>query len=151
MATIIGVGVLLAVLVYMNGGIALRSAKKGARVSINNTNFVVDVARTAVAQARGLSGRPRLGDNEGMLFVFSSAGVRSFWMKDMLFPLDIIWIRDGRIIGFVLRAEPEPEKSVWNLTSYESPEPADAVFEINAGLVERFGFAVGDAVRFTDG
>src|SRR6266705_3024888 len=55
----------------------------------------LEVAKTAAAQAKGLGGRQGIANDQGMLFVFSKEDVECFWMKDMRFPLDIIWL-DGR-------------------------------------------------------
>ena len=68
------------------------------KVTIGNTIFSVEVASTTIEQARGLSGRAGLKNNEGMLFLFNSAGVQNFWMKDMNFPIDIIWIGGGKVL-----------------------------------------------------
>ena len=59
---------------------------------INNFEIYLDLAATNEEKRRGLSGRNGLEENEGMLFVFEEPGFYSFWMKDMLFPIDIIWI-----------------------------------------------------------
>ena len=109
--------------------------------------FMVEVADTIVSRTRGLSGRAGLKENEGMLFVFGSPDMHGFWMKDMKFPIDIVWIRGEKIVGFAENTMPEPGKSLLNLRVYYSPEPADRVLEIKAGLVEKFGLKIGDTVR----
>ena len=117
-------------------------------VRINERVFRVDVAETMMAQAQGLSGQEKLGDNEGMYFIFGTSSVQGFWMKDMKFPIDIVWIKGGRIVGFEENAKPEPENSVFGLTVYYSPEPVDRVLEVNAEMVARSGFKIGDLVYF---
>src|SRR3989338_662243 len=64
-------------------------------------NLIVELAVTPAQRERGLSGRDRLEPRSGMLFVFEDDGVRGFWMKGMTFPIDIIWIDDERVVGFV--------------------------------------------------
>jgi uncharacterized protein len=98
---------------------------EGIRVS-------VEVARTPAARARGLSGHAPLGEDEGMLFLFDEADRYGFWMKDMLFPIDIIWIRDGVVDGA--------------LPSYAPREPADTVLEVRAGFAADRGVVPGLSV-----
>ncbi len=120
---------------------------KKASVKIKGQEFKVEVADTAYLRSQGLSGREALPEDAGMLFIFGSSTVQTFWMKGMKFPLDMIWIRGDRIAGIEKNVPPEPGKSAFNLTLYSSPEPVDKVLEINAGLSERYGFEVGDLVE----
>jgi uncharacterized membrane protein (UPF0127 family) len=105
----------------------------------------VEVADTNVERSRGLSGRDGLAEGSGMLFVFDDQRVRTFWMKEMLFSIDIIWIADGKVIGFVERAEP-PSGPDDPLDLLVSPSPADYVLEVDAGFVDAHQVAVGQAV-----
>ena len=118
---------------------------KAAEVKIGDNIFQVEIADTFSSRLRGLSGRSGLGSHEGMLFVFPIAMPQGFWMKDMKFPIDIIWIRENKVIGIIMGAEPEPGP---DYTIYSSPEPADMVLEINAGLAQRLGIKTGDVVVF---
>jgi uncharacterized membrane protein (UPF0127 family) len=61
-------------------------------VQIGGQNIYVDVAYSSLDQQRGLGGKQEIGANQGMLFVFDRPGKYIFWMKDMNFPIDIIWI-----------------------------------------------------------
>lgn len=124
-------------------------ALKNAEITIGNKTFQVELASTIIERTRGLSGREDLGDREGMLFMFDSPGNYSFWMKDMKFPIDIIWIRDDRVVGFEENALPEPEKSDFGLTQYSPSEPVDMVLEVNAGIVAEHGIQVGDVVKIS--
>lgn len=117
---------------------------KTAEVKIGNAVFKAEIADTPAARALGLSGREFLKPDAGMLFIFSEAETQKFWMKDMKFPIDIIWIRDNKVIGMVIGAEPEAGP---DYTIYDSPEPADMVLEINAGLSIKNGINVGDDVK----
>lgn len=120
---------------------------KRAEVTIGERAFRVEIADTMAARAGGLSGRQTLGGDEGMLFVFGYPARHSFWMKGMMFPIDIIWIRGGKIIGFSENLLPQNETSFAGLETYSPPEPADTVLEINAGLVSRYEFKAGDEVK----
>ena len=114
-------------------------------LTIHGTQFIVDVVRSPIAQARGLSGRPALTSNTGMLFSFDEPQQIGFWMKDMLFPIDIIWIVNNHVIDFVERAAPDdrPERTI-----YYPSAPVDAVLEVLSGTVAHVGIQVGDEVRF---
>lgn len=130
-------------------------------VQINGKVFKVEVADTIRSRAQGLSGREGMDEDYGMIFIFDSPAMQGFWMKDMNFPLDMIWIKgdspsqifpgktwEGKIVGFKENVQPEPEKTVFGLTVYNSPEPVDKVLELNAGTVQKKGIKVGDMVKF---
>lgn len=123
------------------------SYKKGI-VDVNGYKFNVDIADNTFKRAKGLSGRKSLAENEGMLFLFDSFGSYGFWMKDMLFPIDIIWIKNNQIIDITYNALPEPEKSIFNLKVYYPKEAVDKVLEINSGLAEKYNFKIGNRVIF---
>ena len=117
-------------------------------VTIRGKEFAVDLADTMARQARGLSGREELSENEGMYFIFNSTGTRGFWMRDMKFAIDILWIRDNRVVGVTENMLPEPDKNIFTYTKYYPPEPVDRVLEVLAGTVAREGFKAGDEVKF---
>ena len=114
-------------------------------VRIDGATFMVELATTTMEQARGLSYRASLAEGSGMLFTFSP-GVQNFWMKDMNFPIDIIWIAGGRVAGYAQDAKPQPGVSLWGLTIYTSPSGVDKVLEVNAGVVAKYGMKIGDTV-----
>lgn len=132
---------------YIFFGFGKPQAVKKAVIRIKNQEFKTEVADTAYLRSQGLSGRESLPEDAGMLFVFGSSSVQTFWMKGMRFPLDIIWIQNDRIVGIEKNVPPEPDASVFGLKLYSSPEPVNKVLEINAGLSERYGFEVGDRVE----
>jgi uncharacterized membrane protein (UPF0127 family) len=137
---------ILIVLGYYFFGMKPKMDYAQATVTLGGKEFRADIADTIATQALGLSGRAGLREDEGMLFVFGTAGARSFWMKDMNFPIDIIWVKGSRVVGFAERAEPEPGKNLFQLTLHRSPEPVDKVFEVSAGTVARLGIQNGDTV-----
>ena len=112
-------------------------------LQIKDNQFSVEIADTVIAQARGLSGRASLAENQGMLFLFGDPAARNFWMAGMKFPLDIIWIIGDEIIGI---SENLPPATVTDTPVYSSPGPADKVLEINAGLSKKYGFKTGDKI-----
>lgn len=104
--------------------------------------FFVEMAVTPDQQQQGLMHREILPEEEGMLFVFGAVTKRSFWMKDTLIPLDIIFLdQDGKINHIHHMAEPQ------NTTPITSSRPSKAVLEINGGLANRLGIEKGDMVQ----
>ena len=117
-----------------------------SRVSIGGKVFAAERAETFLEMARGLSGRDGLPDGLGMLFVFPRSARHRFWMRGMKFPIDIVWIRGEKVVGFAENMQPEPGKAMWSLKIYYPPGDVDLVLEINAGAVEKYGLRVGDPV-----
>jgi uncharacterized protein len=103
--------------------------------------FNVEVARTAEEQSRGLMFRQSLPEFGGMIFPLVPPRVASFWMKDTVIPLDLIFIRsDGSIARIAANAIP------YDLTPITSGEPVVAVLEIAGGRAEALGIAENDRV-----
>lgn len=140
---IIVVAGLCGIFVYRGGG------DKTTNVKINNNVFEVEVAKSLAELSKGLSGRESLGENKGMLFVFGFSGKNGFWMKDMKFSLDIIWIKDNRIAG-IEKNVPPPATAAEGLKIYYPPESINKVLEINAGLSDKLGIKVGDLIQFNN-
>ena len=119
------------------------SPKKENIVKINNKEFKVELAQTNQETYRGLSFREELCENCAMLFIFSEVKERVFVMRNMLIPIDIIFIRDNKVINIHKNLEPEGENYKGR---YSSNGPANYVLEINAGLSDTFDLKVGDEV-----
>lgn len=117
---------------------------KHGTVKIGNVTIEVEVADTPLAREKGLSGRESLEENRGMLFVFPKKGYYSFWMKEMNFPIDIIWIADDKIVDI---APSVPTLAGEFLKTYQPKEPVNFVLEVNAGFSESHSLKVGDRVE----
>ncbi len=103
----------------------------------------VSVADTARTRQLGLSGRSRLSADEGMLFVFPEDGKYAFWMKDMRFSIDIIWLSAaGSIVHITRSVSPDTYPR-----TFESDTPARYVLELSAGYVGAHDVKIGDIVR----
>jgi uncharacterized membrane protein (UPF0127 family) len=122
----------------------------GATVIIGDASFTVELAVTPQQRAQGLSGRPGLPPGAGMLFIFETADLYSFWMKDMRFPLDLVWISaECAVVDITEDAPPPaPGQAVADLLTYRPKEPAQYVLEINAGEAESAGIGIGDQAEF---
>jgi UDP-GlcNAc:undecaprenyl-phosphate GlcNAc-1-phosphate transferase len=109
---------------------------------LNGVHFQVAVATTEAEKARGLSGCPALPDKAGELFVFQLPSRPTFWMKDMLLPLDLVWLKDGKVIG-VTESIPAPARNTPDsgLRLYRPPADVDAVLEIGAGKAAEYGLS----------
>jgi len=103
----------------------------------------VEIATSPQELARGLMYRRDLPADSGMLFVFAAAGNQTFWMKNTLFPLDIIFIgADRRIVNIAENTIP------FSTTAIPSGRPAQYVLEVNGGFARRHGIRRGDRVAF---
>lgn len=107
---------------------------------------MVEIADSEPERSKGLSNRKSLADNRGMLFLYQVPGKYSFWMKDMLFPLDFIWIRESKIVGISINV-PNPTSSDAAPVMLNQTREFDAVLEVNAGFVQENGIKVGDKVE----
>ena len=119
-------------------------------VMVGETPFVVEVVETPESRAQGLSGRELLADGTGMLFVLKKEGVRSFWMKEMNFPLDIVWIDAACTVVHISEdvPPPAPDQPLSDLPTYGPSIPILYVLEINGGVSGAAGLAPGDNVSF---
>lgn len=107
--------------------------------------FNVETAVTSEQKGRGLSGRERIADHEGLLFVFQYPGRYGFWMKDMNFAIDIIWIDENKkVVDITENALPASYHPPMEM--FSPVHPALYVLEINAGLARKYGIEVGDDV-----
>jgi len=122
--------------------------REQGRVIIKNMTLYVEIARKTRDLKRGLSNQDILAEDQGMLFAFPKKDYWVFWMKEMKFPIDIIWISDDKIVYL--------EKNVPILSSgkraifYSPPKPANYVLEVSAGLCDKYGWQVGDTVKIFD-
>ncbi|MBL7156043.1 MAG: DUF192 domain-containing protein [Candidatus Pacebacteria bacterium] len=118
--------------------------KKYSQVCFKDNCFDVEIAKTPEQRSRGLMFRKYLGTKKGMLFVFENQEKHSFWMKNTLIPLDIIWINENQKVVFISK-NTQPCKQEY-CASVSSDEDAKYVLEINAGLVKKIGLNIGDKI-----
>lgn len=119
------------------------SGPKPRTIQLAGRLIEVMIADTAETRARGLSGRETLPRDEGMLFIFESNGIYSFWMKDMNFSIDILWISSaGKIVDMSSRVSPATYPAV-----FTSRAPARYVLELPAGFLEEYNVKIRDTVE----
>jgi uncharacterized membrane protein (UPF0127 family) len=110
-----------------------------ATPAVAPTPFQFEVVTTQAAQEKGLGGRTDVPSNYGMLFVFPKDAPQQFWMKDMLVPIDMIWIRDdGTVAGIEREVSPKTYPKI-----FTSPEPVRYVLETRAAEAGRLGITTG--------
>lgn len=115
-------------------------------VTINKQTFKATVVKESVDQQIGLSKYTSLPEDQGMLFEFTERGYQPFWMKDMKFPIDIIFIDDEKIVS-IAQDVPAPKSPEDPLPQYLPEAPANKVFEIRAGLSKKYNFKKGDTIE----
>ncbi len=116
-----------------------------ADLDANGHILRVEIADTMATRAQGLSGRERLSEDEGMFFIFPIPAIYPFWMKDMEFPIDIVWIRGEKIVGVTENAAVPDSSS--GLPIYSPPTLIDKVLEVDAGVAKTLGLTEGGMVK----
>ncbi len=104
----------------------------------------VEVVNTKHSVKQGLSGRESIG-SDGMLFIFPSASHHQFWMKEMKFNLDMIWLNDGVVVDVSHDVEkPVVATKLEDLKLISVDSVSDAVLEVRSGKINELGVVVGD-------
>jgi len=116
-------------------------------VEIKGEKIFVELADTEEKREKGLSGRDSIGENEGMLFLFPQKGGYGFWMKEMKFPIDIVWINTGKVMWIEKNVDPQIGVPDEKLRVYSFSGDVDTVLEIKAGKAESLGVKEGDVVK----
>ena len=114
-------------------------------VSINNYTLITDLSITYEQIIKGLSIKDSLKENEGMLFVLNPSSRRGFWMKDMKFPIDVIWLNENKQIVHIKKSL---EPCVSNCPVYYPDRESKYVLETVAGFADKQNLRVGDKVFF---
>lgn len=115
-----------------------------ATIYLDNIPIKVTVADTPELRSRGLSGREQLRNGEGMFFIFPEDGIYSFWMKDMKFPIDIIWIsKEGEVVEADLNVDPRSYPK-----TFSSEVPIRFVLEVPAGFTAAHRISTSSRVSF---
>lgn len=120
--------------------------KEFSQMIVNGYRVSLEVARSLEEKRKGLSDRDSLFEDAGMLFLFETPAIRSFWMKDMKFAIDILWIDEqGIIVGMEenISSDSFPQR-------FRSPKPVPYVVEVSAGWAASHSVKVGDKTRFQE-
>ena len=122
----------------------LQNSSTPRQIQIGDSVIQVSLALTETEQEIGLAKFSSLPENEGMLFIFQKPDTYSFWMKDMKFPIDIIWIsEDFKIIHIEKSLSPDTYPQ-----GYAPKDKALYVLEVNAGFSDKHKITTGESVKF---
>jgi uncharacterized membrane protein (UPF0127 family) len=114
-----------------------------ARAVIGETAITVEVVSSEDDMRKGLSGRDKLLNNHGMLFVFPDVAYHGIWMKDMRFSIDIIWLNEQSEIVYIERnLGPDTYPEI-----FRPSRQAKYVLEVNSGFVDQHFLRVGDSLE----
>jgi hypothetical protein len=112
-------------------------------IHLGNVPVRIEVAETEAERTKGLSGRPDMGDVQGLLFIFPEADYHAMWMKDMKFAIDVIWISEDLEVVTInknVRSDSFPK-------TFRPAKPAKYALETNAQFADTFGIREGMTVR----
>ncbi len=123
---------------------AVVAPEPAERLTLGDTSITVRLADTPAEREQGLSGTLSLPEEEGMLFFFETEGTPAFWMKDMYYAIDIIWLsNDWKVVDITAQFSPETYPATVSPQS-----PAQYVLEVPSGFAERHHVAIGQSVSF---
>ena len=114
-------------------------------LEINGEVLDIEISADALSRTRGLSNRESLCENCGMVFIFGKESKYTFWMKDMNFPLDILYIQDDEIVEIF--KDVQVLDNADEFTEIYPDVNADKVLELNAGWCEAYDVQVGDKIE----
>lgn len=121
------------------------------KIKVKNNLLFVEIMDTEEKREQGLSNRAKLTDTQGMLFDLRTSNVArpQFWMKDMLFNLDLIWIKNGLVVDITKNAlAPEVNTKLNELPLYKPNSDIDMVLEVNSGWTDKNNIRIGDHLTY---
>lgn len=117
-------------------------------INLGANELVVEVVNTQASITQGLSGRPAIGA-DGMLFILPAPQMTSFWMKQMQFDLDLVWIKDEKVVSITADVpQPAADSNQTQLPTYPSPGIVDMILELPAGKAAELGIVTGANLEF---
>lgn len=141
----LGLGLLVFYVLFLNPStnfVEKNDTRFEQTLFINEVSIPVDVANTDPERTQGLSGKSALDEKAGLLFVFEQPDTYGFWMKDMQFPIDIIWIDETWVVVDITEnISPDTFPRV-----FKPQTPIKYVLEVNAGFATKNNISVGDVV-----
>lgn len=137
--------IIVIVLNIIKGSAPFKPTQKAV---LGSHTFKVKVAQSEKEKEIGLSATKNLPNDYGMIFPFKEDGYYSFWMRDMKFPIDIIFINDNKIVKIFQKIS--PPKGNEALKIYVPDAPSDTVLEINSGLSEKYKIKEGNSIKLSD-
>lgn len=144
-----GGAVLMLVVIWLGWGMRNLDCRDfdEAKVTINFRDYYMALANTDAERAQGLQACHAVPDQSGMLFLLPDRQKPTFWMKGMVIPLDIVWIRDGKVLSVETNVPPVNNQTE-NPTIYSPGLPVDAVIEVGANRAATLGLTPGATVEY---
>lgn len=142
---LLGLAVVIFAIILTASIIVSGNNKKMKSVSINSQTFKVSVVTTDKDKQIGLSKNKKLAQNQGMLFLFDNPDFYAFWMKEMKFPIDIIYINGDKVTTVIQNAQPPASPN--DLPTFQPAEKSDKVLEVNAGLAKKYNIQEGSIIN----
>jgi len=135
------------ILIFFGSFLLFRNQTKAqSKIKIGGQIIQVEIADSAEKMTKGLSNRENLPENFGMLFVFNEPGYYAFWMRDMRFSLDFVWILNNQIVELdenIAPADFQPPKTLI------PQNKINRVLEIKAGMTQKAKIKVGDKIEYS--
>lgn len=114
-------------------------------ILVGENKIFVEIADNDTKRAQGLSGREKMDFDHGMLFIYEGAGNYPFWMKDMKFSLDFIWILNNKVVG-LSRNIPFPSSPYEQPATVFPQKQIDMILEVNSGFIDQNNIKIDDKV-----
>lgn len=141
------IAVILLAVARTGGNFSIPNPFRGsAEAKIGDKKINLILAKSDKDRMKGLSGRNNLAEDQGMLFIFEKKGKYGFWMRDMKFPIDIIYIDDKTVV-YLVESAPAGSQAP-NLTVYAPDTDVNRVLELNAGGAKKYGIKKGTKITF---
>lgn len=142
------VGLIIALLVTTGSAFWWWQQHPGQSLQLHGHNYQTVIMRTEAEREQGLSGTDSLPDGQAMLFIFPSDGKWGMWMKDMQYPIDMVWLNGNKQVTYLVK---NARPSSYPDTIYRSPVSSRYVIELPSGTIERTGIAEGDLATLPSG
>ncbi len=135
-------------LALVAGGIFWWQQHPGQLLRLHGHDYQTIVMRTEAEREQGLSGTDSLPDGQAMLFVFPNDTKWGMWMKDMQYPIDMVWLDSGKRVTYMVK---NAQPSSYPDTIYRPPVSSRYVIELPSGTIERTGIAEGNQATLPPG
>jgi uncharacterized membrane protein (UPF0127 family) len=129
----------------------IQKKPNATEIKVASSTIFAQIADSENERSLGLSFTKQLDENAGMLFIFDDTSVKNFWMRDMLFDIDIIWLDENKqVVGFFENVSKDSYNKKYPDSSrvYRSPDSTKYVLEVNAGVLEKLKIKVSDKLNF---
>jgi uncharacterized membrane protein (UPF0127 family) len=130
----------------VNNTLPTKNGYRQVNVTVNGVELVADVAINEEQKTKGLAVKDQLNENEAMLFVFTTSGNHAFWMKDMKFPIDIIWMDDNKTVVHIERSLDPCDPT--SCPIYQPNTNSLYVLETVAGFANKYNVTEGTKMKF---